>query len=144
MFGTQSLTPAPRTEPTSFPLLASHAGVAVPAGREASDAGSREFLFCPVPAGTCRGEKLFGLTLTSPGPSPMVPLSVFPLCSAPSSLLGELVPRPEQLLPSPPSAVTPTDLRPCKMSWDPPLHPPPEPACPRPSLRSWGLKRTCS
>ena len=103
MFGTQSLTPAPKTEPTSFPLLASHAGAAVPAGREAFDAGSREFWFYPVPAGTCRGKKLFGLTLTSPGPSPMVPLSVFPLCSAPSSLLGtSLVPRPEQLLPGPP------------------------------------------
>ena len=66
------------------------------------------FGFYPLPARTCGGNTL-GLTPTSPGPGPLLLLSLFPFCSTPASPFGTwLVPRPEQAS----SAAAPTDLGP--------------------------------
>ena len=50
VFEAQSLTPAPRTKPISFPLLASHAGAAVPSGTEVDATESREFRLLSPPS----------------------------------------------------------------------------------------------
>ena len=84
VFGAQSLTPAPRTEPISFPLLASHAGTAVPSGTEVNATESRVSASIPSQLGRA-GEILLG---SHPLPQAQGPCFYF-LCSrsAPPQLL---------------------------------------------------------